>query len=131
MLVADTNGISWSMSSTWKAVSVRRFLLLVTHRCHVTRFSIPHSNPTHIARTKLISHNLAPTRFSIEYPSFVDNKLYSTGEFLSGISASLKSARDSRAIVISKPSTNSMYEIGGRAGCRTGDWSIGVVGYRD
>ncbi len=51
-----------------------------------------------------------------EYRSVVDNRIYSTGESLSGLSVTLKSKRDSREVAMSTPSGTTTYEIGGRAG---------------
>ena len=51
-----------------------------------------------------------------EYRSVVDNKVYSTGESLSGMVVTLKSKEDSREVAMSSPSGTSTYEIGGRAG---------------
>jgi hypothetical protein len=51
-----------------------------------------------------------------EYRSVVDDRIYSTGESLSGLGVTLKSKRDSREVAMSTPSGTTTYEIGGRAG---------------
>ena len=51
-----------------------------------------------------------------EYRSVVDDRIYSTGESLSGLGVTLESKRDSREVAMSTPSGTTTYEIGGRAG---------------
>ncbi len=51
-----------------------------------------------------------------EYRSIINSKIYSTGEPISGMSVTIRSKKDSQEIPLSKPSTSSTYEAGGRAG---------------
>jgi len=59
-----------------------------------------------------------------EYRSVVDNKVYSTGESLSGMIVTLQSKEDSQEVAMSRPSGSSTYETGGRAGVSVLEFEI-------
>ncbi len=63
-----------------------------------------------------------------EYRSVVDNKVYSTGESLSGMIVTLQSKKDFREVAMSRPSGSTTYEIGGRAGVSVLEFEIDEPG---
>ena len=69
-----------------------------------------------------------PGKYTVfyEYQSVIDNKIYATGESLSGMLVILKSKEDSREIALSRPSTSSSYQAGegGRAGTSVLEFEI-------
>ena len=75
-------------------------------------------------------HLEEPGKYTVfyEYRSVIDSKVYSTGESLSGMWATLKSKEDSREVVLSRPSGSSTYETGGRAGVSVLEFEIDEPG---
>jgi len=67
-----------------------------------------------------------PGKYTVfyEYQSVIDNRIYATGESLSGMLAKLKSKEDSREVILSKPFGMSTYEAGGRAGVSVLEFEI-------
>ena len=67
-----------------------------------------------------------PGKYTVfyEYQSVIDNKIYATGESLSGMVVTLKSRKYFQDVVLSKPSTSSTYQAGGRAGTSVLEYEI-------
>lgn len=67
-----------------------------------------------------------PGKYTVfyEYQSVIDNKIYATGESLSGMMVTLKSKKDFQEVVLSKPFISSTYQAGGRAGASVLEFQI-------